>query len=73
MHVLRRVQSFTSPPARARKASPAASTTVDLVLGVRIGNRVRDLAVATDRGRDKLRVYEIDPVRALSASPPCAT
>jgi len=50
----RRVQSFTPPPAPGPEDEPGRFNNVDLVLGVRIGNRVRDLAIVTDRGRDKL-------------------
>ncbi|MET7426511.1 phytase [Dactylosporangium sp. NPDC005555] len=38
---------------------------VDLVLGFRLGGRTVDLAVVTDRGRDQLRFYRIDPVTGL--------
>lgn len=33
---------------------------VDLVTGVLVGGKLRDLAVVTDRGLDKLRVYSVD-------------
>jgi 3-phytase len=34
---------------------------VDVVTGARVGGRTRDLAVVSDRGLDRLRVYAIDP------------
>ncbi|MEV6630557.1 phytase [Actinoplanes sp. NPDC051470] len=40
---------------------------VDVVSGFRLGGRRTDLAVVTDRGRDQLRVYRIDPVAAKLA------
>lgn len=43
-------------------ATPPAGrfNNVDLVTGVWIGGKRRDLAVVTDRGLDKLRVYSVD-------------
>lgn len=34
---------------------------VDVAYGVKLGKKRRDVAVVTDRGCDRLRVYEIDP------------
>ncbi|GAB2954613.1 phytase [Micromonospora polyrhachis] len=43
---------------------------VDLVYGMRVGGASRDLAVVSDRGRDQLRVYRIDPSAARVGAPP---
>src|SRR5262245_35690438 len=39
----------------------ARQNNVDLVYGVNLAGRTRDLAVVTDRGLDHLRVFAIDP------------
>ncbi len=36
---------------------------VDVAYGVKLGRERRDLAVVTDRGCDRLRIYAIDPAR----------
>ena len=36
---------------------------VDVAYGVKIGRERRDIAVVTDRGCDRLRIYSIDPDR----------
>ncbi len=41
---------------------------VDVVQGARIGDRVLDLAVVSDRGRDRLRVFAIDPRGAAAGA-----
>jgi 3-phytase len=50
----REVQAIL-PPADGR------FNNVDLVTGFRLGGRVTDLAVVTDRGLDQLRIYRIEP------------
>jgi 3-phytase len=44
-------------------ATPAGGrfNNVDVVTGFRLGKRLTDLAVVTDRGRDQLRLYRINP------------
>ncbi|MBB2902989.1 3-phytase [Kineococcus radiotolerans] len=41
---------------------------VDVVRGARLGGRVVDLAVVSDRGRDRLRLFEIDPRGAAAGA-----
>ncbi len=41
---------------------------VDVVQGAHVGGRVLDLAVVSDRGRDRLRVFAIDPRGAAAGS-----
>ncbi|GAA2617660.1 phytase [Paractinoplanes durhamensis] len=55
----REVQSI-APPADGR------FNNVDLVTGFRLGGRLVDLAVVTDRGLDQLRVYRIEPTGRLT-------
>jgi len=63
------LQSFAPPPAPSDDGEAGRFNNVDLALRARIGGRQRDLAVVTDRGRDRLRVYEIDARRAASGLP----
>ncbi|GIM92892.1 phytase [Paractinoplanes toevensis] len=55
----REAQSI-APPADGR------FNNVDLVTGFRLGGRVTDLAVVTDRGLDQLRIYRIEPTGQLT-------
>jgi 3-phytase len=50
----REVQAIATPPG-------GRFNNVDVVTGFRLGKRRIDLAVVTDRGRDQLRFYRIDP------------
>ncbi|GAB3137278.1 phytase [Micromonospora sonneratiae] len=43
---------------------------VDLLYDVKVGGTPRDLAVVSDRGRDQLRVYRIDPAAARVGAAP---
>jgi len=53
-------QSISTPPAPGPDDAPGRFNNVDLVRGFRLGGRAVDLAVVTDRGRDRLRFYRID-------------
>ncbi|MFK3982853.1 phytase [Micromonospora sp. NPDC050397] len=54
-------QSIATPPAPGPDDEPGRFNNVDLVEGFRLGGRRADLAVVSDRGRDRLRFYRIDP------------
>lgn len=54
------LQHVATPPAPSPDAEAGRFNNVDLVTGVSIGGRRRDLAVVTDRGLDQLRVYSVD-------------
>ncbi|TWD80359.1 3-phytase [Kribbella amoyensis] len=56
----RQLQHVPTPPAPEPDQEAGRFNNVDLVTGVRLGGRVRDLAVVTDRGLDQLRVYAVD-------------
>ncbi|WSP87436.1 phytase [Streptomyces sp. NBC_01233] len=59
----RQVQSLPAPPPRDGDA-PGRFNNVDLITGLRFpGGGRHDVAVVSDRGRDQLRVYRIDPRR----------
>lgn len=57
----RELQSIAAPPAPGPEAKPGRFNNVDVVLGVKLDGRKVDVAVVTDRGRDRLRFYAIDP------------
>jgi 3-phytase len=54
------LQHIATPPAPAPDTEAGRFNNVDLVTDVYVGGRRRDLAVVTDRGLDKLRVYSVD-------------
>jgi 3-phytase len=51
-------------------AAPGRFNNVDVVTGVKLGGKTVDLAVTSDRGLDKLRIFTIDPKKALQGQPP---
>jgi 3-phytase len=55
------VQSLAAPAAPGPDDSPGRFNNVDLLYGVRLGASTVDLAVVSDRGRDQLRTYRINP------------
>jgi 3-phytase len=66
----REVQSIATPPAPGPDDEPGRFNNVDLVPGFNLGGRRVDLAVVSDRGRDQLRSYRIDPADAAAGRPP---
>ncbi|MEV6397195.1 phytase [Streptomyces sp. NPDC051907] len=56
----RPVQSIPAPPGPGPDDAPGRFNNVDLVHGLRLGSGRADVAVTTDRGNDRLRVYRID-------------
>lgn len=60
----RTLQDLPAPAAPSEDEKPGRLNNVDVLYGARIGGRVLDLAVASDRGRDRVRSYAIDPVAA---------
>ncbi|MEH1099281.1 phytase [Micromonospora sp. CPCC 205561] len=57
----RQRQAIATPPAPGPGDEAGRFNNVDLVTGFRLDRRRVDLAVVTDRGRDQLRFYRIDP------------
>ncbi|WP_373566921.1 phytase [Streptomyces griseicoloratus] len=55
------VQSIAAPPAPGPDDAPGRFNNVDLVHGLRLTTGRADLAVTTDRGSDRLRIYRVDP------------
>ncbi|MFI6902343.1 phytase [Nonomuraea sp. NPDC050394] len=66
----RQLQHVAAPPAPGKDDEPGRFNNVDLVYGF----HGKDLAVVSDRGRDQLRFYAIDPVtlRLTDVSDPAA-
>ncbi|MGW0698286.1 phytase [Streptomyces sp. NPDC002867] len=56
----RPVQSVPAPPPAAEGDAPGRFNNVDLVHGLRLPSGRADVAVTSDRGHDRLRVYRID-------------
>ncbi|MEV7283535.1 phytase [Streptomyces sp. NPDC093252] len=56
----REVQSIAAPPAPGADDAPGRFNNVDLVLGTRLTGARADLAVVSDRGHDRLRIYRVD-------------
>ncbi|HEU4423534.1 MAG TPA: phytase [Pilimelia sp.] len=54
-------QAIATPPAPGPDDAAGRFNNVDLVTGFPLGGRRVDLAVVTDRGRDQLRFYRVDP------------
>ncbi|MGW0736960.1 phytase [Streptomyces sp. NPDC002851] len=54
------VQSIPAPEAPGPDDAPGRFNNVDLVHGMNLGSGPADLAVTSDRGSDKLRIYRID-------------
>ncbi|MFF0203975.1 phytase [Streptomyces sp. NPDC005017] len=56
----REVQSIPAPAAPGADDAPGRFNNVDLVQGMRLSGGRADLAVVSDRGSDRLRIYRID-------------
>ncbi|MFF6916426.1 phytase [Streptomyces sp. NPDC012466] len=59
----RLVQSLPAPRPAAEDDAPGRYNNVDLVTGLRTTTGRADVAVVSDRGNDRLRIYRIDPSR----------
>ncbi|MBK0373764.1 phytase [Streptomyces sp. RB110-1] len=56
----RQVQSIPAPAGPSAADKPGRFNNVDLVRGLRLGGVRTDVAVVSDRGNDRLRIYRID-------------
>ncbi|MFF3217065.1 phytase [Streptomyces sp. NPDC002886] len=56
----RQVQSLPAPAGPDADDAPGRFNNVDLVNGLRLGRGRADVAVVSDRGNDRLRIYRID-------------
>ncbi|TPQ21874.1 phytase [Streptomyces sporangiiformans] len=59
----RLAQSLAAPKPPAEDDAPGRFNNVDLVSGLPTSSGRADVAVVTDRGNDRLRIYRIDPSR----------
>ncbi|KUO20991.1 phytase [Streptomyces dysideae] len=59
----RLVQSLSAPEPPGADDAPGRYNNVDLVSGLRTSAGRADVAVVSDRGNDRLRIYRIDPSR----------
>ncbi|MEV0241626.1 phytase [Streptomyces sp. NPDC050674] len=59
----RLVQTLPAPRPPAEHDAPGRYNNVDLVTGLRTATGRADVAVVSDRGNDRLRIYRIDPSR----------
>ncbi|MFC9292107.1 phytase, partial [Streptomyces sp. NPDC057052] len=57
----RLVQSLAAPAGPGPGDAPGRYNNVDVVQGLKLSTGRADLAVTTDRGNDRLRIYRIDP------------
>jgi 3-phytase len=64
----RELQHIPTPPAPAPDTEAGRFNNVDILQNARIGDRTLDIAVVSDRGRDRLRIYSIDPRGAPAGS-----
>ncbi|NUS66624.1 MAG: phytase [Saccharothrix sp.] len=64
----RTLGTYPAPAPPTPEAKPGRFNNVDVLSRVPVGGRSRDLAFVSDRGRDRIRVYEVDP-RGAAAGP----
>lgn len=65
----RQVQQVAAPAPPAPGHKPGRFNNVDIVHGLSLAAGRTDAAVTTDRGRDQLRIYAIDPAQAAGPAP----
>jgi 3-phytase len=65
----RTLQSIAPPPAPGPDDSAGRFNNADVVAGLLGKGKGSDVVVVTDRGRDQLRIYAIDPAGAASPAP----
>lgn len=66
----RTLQGIAPPPAPGDDHAPGRFNNVDLLYRTSLTGATADLAVVSDRGRDTLRIYAIDPAAARAGAPP---
>lgn len=66
----RRLQHIAAPAAPGEDAAPGRFNNVDIVYGFELDGRKRDLALVSDRGRDRIRAFVIDPTAVAAGRPP---
>ncbi|MEU9052310.1 phytase [Streptomyces sp. NPDC048384] len=66
----KRLQHIAAPAAPGEDAAPGRFNNVDVVYGFELGGKKTDLALVSDRGRDRVRAYAIDPAAVAAGRPP---
>ncbi|MEU5608218.1 phytase [Streptomyces sparsogenes] len=66
----RRLQHIAAPQAPGEDAKPGRFNNVDIVYGFQLDGRKTDLALVSDRGRDRVRAFAIDPAAVAAGKPP---
>nr|WP_236242737.1 phytase [Streptomyces sp. CC228A] len=66
----RRLQHIAAPQAPHGDAKPGRFNNVDVVYGFELDGVRTDLALVSDRGRDRIRAYAIDPRAVAEGRPP---
>ncbi|MEV4947533.1 phytase [Streptomyces sp. NPDC053755] len=66
----RRLQHIAAPAAPGEDAAPGRFNNVDIVYGFELRGRKTDLALVSDRGRDRVRAFAIDPAAVAAGRPP---
>ncbi|MBT2423301.1 phytase [Streptomyces sp. ISL-22] len=66
----RRLQHMAAPTAPGEDTAPGRFNNVDVVYGFPLGGKKTDLALVSDRGRDRVRAYAIDPAAVAAGRPP---
>ncbi|MBA2950570.1 phytase [Streptomyces himalayensis] len=65
-----RLQHIAAPAAPGEEAEAGRFNNVDVVYGFDLGGKKTDLALVSDRGRDRIRIYAIDPKAVAEGRPP---
>ncbi|MFE9643632.1 phytase [Streptomyces sp. NPDC006365] len=65
-----RLQHIAAPAAPGPDAESGRFNNVDVVYGFDLGGKKTDLALVSDRGRDRIRIYAIDPKAVAEGRPP---
>ncbi|KAA5831246.1 phytase [Saccharopolyspora hirsuta] len=66
----RRLQHVAAPEAPGEQSAPGRFNNVDVVYGFDLGGVPTDLALVSDRGRDRIRAFAIDPAAVAAGKPP---
>jgi 3-phytase len=66
----RRLQHLGAPGAPGGGSEPGRFNNVDIVYGFELDGRATDLALVSDRGRDRVRAYAVDPEAVAEGKPP---
>lgn len=66
----RRLQHIEAPEAPGEDTMPGRFNNVDVVYGFDLGGEKTDLALVSDRGRDRIRAFAIDPAAVAAGKPP---